>query len=110
RRGDGLRARGAAVARVPRARHDALGCGQGSRQRAPQVGGRAERRHLPGARAGREHRPVTQPEEVSPAELAELIERDPMLQLVDVRETWEAELAALPGAMLLPLGRLPELT
>ncbi len=53
---------------------------------------------------------MTQPEEVSPAELAELIERDPMLQLVDVRETWEAELAALPGAMLLPLGRLPELT
>lgn len=53
---------------------------------------------------------MTQPEEVSPAELEELIERDPMLQLVDVRETWEAELAALPGAMLLPLGRLPELT
>lgn len=53
---------------------------------------------------------MTQPEEVSPAELAELIERDPMLQLVDVRETWEVELAALPGALVLPLGRLPELT
>ncbi|MET0447693.1 MAG: ThiF family adenylyltransferase [Aeromicrobium sp.] len=28
--------------------------------------------------------------------------------LVDVRETWEAEIAALPGALLLPLGTLPE--
>lgn len=53
---------------------------------------------------------MTDPAEITPAELAELLDRDPNVQLVDVRETWEAELAALPGAMLLPLGRLPELT
>ena len=28
--------------------------------------------------------------------------------LVDVREPWEAEIAAIPGAVLLPLGELPE--
>lgn len=49
-------------------------------------------------------------EEIAPAELAALLERDPDVQLVDVRETWEAELVVLPGAMILPLGRLPELT
>jgi len=53
---------------------------------------------------------VNRIEELSPAELAALIESDPTLQLVDVRETWEVELVALPGAMVLPLGRLPELT
>jgi adenylyltransferase/sulfurtransferase len=50
------------------------------------------------------------PEEITPAELAALLEAGEEVQLVDVRETWEAELAAIPGAMLLPLGRLPELT
>lgn len=50
------------------------------------------------------------PEEVSPAELAALLESGEDVQLVDVRESWEAELACLPGAMILPLGRLPELT
>jgi len=53
---------------------------------------------------------VNEVEELSPAELAALLESDPTVQLVDVRETWEVELAALPGAMVLPLGRLPELT
>ena len=27
--------------------------------------------------------------------------------LLDVRETWEAEIASLPGALLVPLGTLP---
>ncbi len=49
-------------------------------------------------------------EELSAPELAALLEADPSVQLVDVRETWEVELAAIPGAMVLPLGRLPELT
>ena len=49
------------------------------------------------------------PEEVTPAELAALLESGEPVQLVDVRETWEAELAALPGAIVLPLMRLPEL-
>ena len=53
---------------------------------------------------------MSEPEELTPAELAALLESDPTLQLVDVRETWEVELAAIPGAMVLPLGRLPELT
>lgn len=50
------------------------------------------------------------PEEITPVELAALLDRDPSVQVVDVRETWEVELAALPGALVLPLGRLPELT
>ncbi|TXK16429.1 rhodanese [Homoserinibacter sp. GY 40078] len=39
-----------------------------------------------------------------------MLERGDDVQLIDVRETWEAEIVALPGAMILPLGRLPELT
>src|SRR5690606_5829254 len=41
---------------------------------------------------------------ITPAELAKLTG----VTLVDVRETWEAEIAALPGALLIPLGTLPE--
>ena len=52
---------------------------------------------------------MTELEELTPTELAALLESDPTLQLVDVRETWEVELAAIPGALVLPLGRLPEL-
>lgn len=52
---------------------------------------------------------MNEPEEVTPSELAALLESGEPLQLVDVRETWEVELAAIPGAMVLPLGRLPEL-
>lgn len=44
--------------------------------------------------------------EISPAEAAELLETDPQVVLLDVREPWEAEIAALPGAVLIPLGRL----
>ena len=52
---------------------------------------------------------MSEPEEVTPGELAALLASGDPLQLVDVRETWEVELAAIPGAMVLPLGRLPEL-
>ncbi|MCU1542226.1 MAG: molybdopterin biosynthesis protein MoeB [Microbacteriaceae bacterium] len=43
---------------------------------------------------------------VSPTELAASIERGDELVLLDVREPWEAEIATLPGAMLVPLGSL----
>lgn len=52
---------------------------------------------------------MTTPEELTPSELAALIESGEPVQLIDVRETWEAELAVLPGALVLPLMRLPEL-
>ena len=43
---------------------------------------------------------------VAPDELADELERGVPLVLLDVRETWEAEIATLPGASLLPLGSL----
>lgn len=55
-----------------------------------------------------------EPTGVSAPELAALLngeaELDPerATQLVDVREPWEFELARLPGALLLPLGQLPQ--
>lgn len=52
---------------------------------------------------------MSAPEEVTPAELAAILDSGDEVQLVDVRETWEAELASIPGSMMLPLGRLPEL-
>ena len=33
---------------------------------------------------------------------------EPGVTLIDVRETWEAEIASLPGALLVPLGTLPD--
>jgi adenylyltransferase/sulfurtransferase len=42
---------------------------------------------------------------VTPAELAA---RDDDFTLVDVREPWEAEIAAIDGAVLIPLGSLEE--
>lgn len=48
-------------------------------------------------------------ETITVAELAALLEAGDDVQLIDVRETWDVELAALPDAMVLPLGRLPEL-
>ena len=41
---------------------------------------------------------------VTAAELAELTG----VTLIDVRETWEAEIAALPGALVIPLGTLDD--
>jgi molybdopterin/thiamine biosynthesis adenylyltransferase/rhodanese-related sulfurtransferase len=43
---------------------------------------------------------------VSPTELAASIERGDELVLLDVREPWEAEIASLPGSMLVPLASL----
>jgi adenylyltransferase/sulfurtransferase len=46
---------------------------------------------------------------LTPAELQELLATDPDIQLVDVREPWEVAIAAIPGAIVLPLGQLPSL-
>lgn len=44
--------------------------------------------------------------DISPRELAGRIERHDDLQLVDVRENWEWQIARLPGARLIPLNDL----
>ncbi len=46
--------------------------------------------------------------EIDPLELAEKLKRGDDLQLIDVREQWEWEIARLPGARLIPLGQLSE--
>lgn len=44
--------------------------------------------------------------DISPAELKERIARGDDIQLLDVREDWEWQIARLPGAQLIPLGDL----
>lgn len=51
---------------------------------------------------------MTDIEEISPAATARLLEDGADVTLLDVREPWEAEIAALPGSVLIPLGELPE--
>jgi len=46
--------------------------------------------------------------DISPRELATRIERGDDMQLVDVREEWEWQIARIPGARLIPLGLLEE--
>jgi rhodanese-related sulfurtransferase len=46
--------------------------------------------------------------ELTPAELSDLLTDGVPVQLIDVREPWEAELASIPGARLIPLGSLNE--
>ncbi len=41
-------------------------------------------------------------------ELADLLEDGADVQLVDVREPWEAEIATIPGAVLIPLGEITD--
>jgi molybdopterin/thiamine biosynthesis adenylyltransferase/rhodanese-related sulfurtransferase len=53
-----------------------------------------------------EEAPMAENEDVEVEEVAALLERGEPVQLVDVREPWEAEIAALPGATLIPLGSL----
>ena len=45
---------------------------------------------------------------MTPPELARRLQGPAAPHLLDVRETWEHELAALPGSRLIPLGDLPE--
>lgn len=41
---------------------------------------------------------------ISPAELQARLEADEPHQLLDVREPWEADIASIPGSLLVPLG------
>jgi sulfur-carrier protein adenylyltransferase/sulfurtransferase len=50
--------------------------------------------------------PEAAPDELSPAALAALRAAGEPIQLVDVREPWEAEIATLDGAVLIPFGQL----
>lgn len=45
--------------------------------------------------------------EISPRELAIHIANDRPVVLIDVREPWEHEVAAIAGSTLIPLGELP---
>lgn len=47
-------------------------------------------------------------EEISPSETAQLLQSGADFTLLDVREPWEAEIAGLPGAVLIPLGELSD--
>jgi adenylyltransferase/sulfurtransferase len=47
-------------------------------------------------------------EEITPGELAAWLERGENVQLIDVREPYEFEIARIPGARLIPLGSLGE--
>jgi adenylyltransferase/sulfurtransferase len=44
--------------------------------------------------------------DITPRELAERLRRGDDIQLIDVREEWEWQIAKLPGAKLIPLGSL----
>lgn len=45
-------------------------------------------------------------DEIDPQQAAEALQGGTAITLLDVREPWEAELASLPGAVLIPLGEL----
>jgi rhodanese-related sulfurtransferase len=46
--------------------------------------------------------------EISPAELHALLGGDDPPLILDVRERWETQLCAMPGALLIPLQSLPQ--
>ncbi len=46
--------------------------------------------------------------DVAPRELSEMMARGDDIQLIDVREQWEYDIARIPGARLIPLGTLGE--
>jgi len=53
--------------------------------------------------------PVEEPkhmEEITAAELSELIKNQPNLQIIDVREPYEFEIAQIPNTKLIPLGQI----
>ena len=47
------------------------------------------------------------PLEITPRELAKQIENGQPIQLIDVRQVWENQLAKLPDSQLIPLNELP---
>jgi adenylyltransferase/sulfurtransferase len=46
--------------------------------------------------------------EITPAELAERLRRGDDIELIDVREPYELDIARIPNVKLIPLGTLPE--
>lgn len=57
-----------------------------------------------------EETPVAQIEEIDPTEAAQAVQDDERVQLLDVRDPWETEIAQLPGATVIPLGELADRT
>ena len=58
--------------------------------------------------ADQDQRTMPDIEEISPTETEQLLQSGADVTLLDVREPWEAEIASLPGAVLIPLGELPD--
>ncbi len=48
------------------------------------------------------------PLQITPRELALQLENGRPFRLVDVRQAWENQVAALPDSLLIPLGELPK--
>jgi rhodanese-related sulfurtransferase len=46
--------------------------------------------------------------QISPRELARLLENGHRFRLIDVRQPWENQLACLPDSTLIPLSELPK--
>ena len=47
-------------------------------------------------------------QQISPRALAEALAQGQAIRLLDVRQTWENQLASLPGSALIPLNELPQ--
>jgi adenylyltransferase/sulfurtransferase len=60
----------------------------------------------PAATSSTESESPMSDDSVSPAELSASLEKGDDVVLLDVREPWEAEIASLPGALLIPLASL----
>jgi len=48
------------------------------------------------------------PEEITAAQLAERIQKGKPMQIIDVREDWEREIARIPGDVHIPMNDLRE--
>lgn len=46
--------------------------------------------------------------QITPRDLAQHFANGRSIRLVDVRQPWENQLAALPGCLLIPMGELPQ--
>jgi len=62
----------------------------------------------PAAPGKEEDRMTDESQDLSVEEVAAILSRGDRVQLVDVREPWEADIAALPGSTLIPLGSIGE--
>jgi adenylyltransferase/sulfurtransferase len=78
--------------------------GDASRNRPVNIGSPGFETRADGALLNQRDSP-----DLTPHELEALLAADPDVQLVDVREPWEVAIVALPGAIVLPLGQLPNL-